>query len=133
MFIVPNQSHALVAIEFRQYGAARVSASQFGLPLDELDPRTARPPFRNSTRGTPARPIHVSAFERAGNNFYATPSWVTEDFAATHPAFAARYGNHAAATAPWPLSSAGHGYTVVSSDIADRGFGTPGVDFLACR
>lgn len=26
-----------------------------------------------------------------------------------------------------------HGYAVVSSDIADRGFGTPGVDFLACR
>ncbi len=29
------------------------------------------------------------------------------------------------------LAEAGH--AVVASDIADRGFGTPGVDFLACR
>jgi hypothetical protein len=28
---------------------------------------------------------------------------------------------------------AAHGHEVVSSDIHDRGFGTPGVDFLACR
>ena len=28
---------------------------------------------------------------------------------------------------------AAHGYEVVSTDIADCGFGTPGVDFLACR
>jgi hypothetical protein len=28
---------------------------------------------------------------------------------------------------------AGHGYEVVSTDIADCGFGTPGVDFLASR
>jgi len=28
---------------------------------------------------------------------------------------------------------AAHRYEVVSTDIADHGFGTPGVDFLACR
>lgn len=28
---------------------------------------------------------------------------------------------------------AAHRYDVVSTDIAERGFGTPGVDFLACR
>ena len=28
---------------------------------------------------------------------------------------------------------AAHGYDVISTDIADRGFGTAGVDFLACR
>ena len=28
---------------------------------------------------------------------------------------------------------AAHHYKVVSTDIADRGFGTPGVDFLTCQ
>lgn len=28
---------------------------------------------------------------------------------------------------------AAHGYEVVSTDIADRGFGTPGVNFLTCH
>jgi hypothetical protein len=28
---------------------------------------------------------------------------------------------------------ASHGHHVTSSDVADRGFGTPGIDFLACR
>jgi len=55
-----------------------VSAAQFGLPLDGPDPHAARPPFRDAARETPARPIHVSAFERARHDFYATPSWVTE-------------------------------------------------------
>jgi hypothetical protein len=26
-----------------------------------------------------------------------------------------------------------HGYDVISTDIADCGFGIPGIDFLACR
>jgi len=52
-----------------QCGAAAVSVPQFGLPLDELDPRADNPRPRAPARATPARPIHVSAFERAGGDF----------------------------------------------------------------
>ena len=109
-----------------------MSAAQFGLPLDGPDPHAARPPFRAAARETPARPIHVSAFERAGHDFYATPSWVTEallrHIRLRGPVWEPCCGDGAMA-----IVLGRHGYTVVSSDIADRGFGTPGVDFLACR
>jgi hypothetical protein len=64
--------------ELPRCGAARVSVPQFGLPLAGLDPPGSPSPLPKSARTTSARPIHVSAFARAGDDFYATPSWVTE-------------------------------------------------------
>ena len=109
-----------------------MSAAQFGLPLDGPDPHAARAPFRAAARETPARPIHVSAFERAGHDFYATPSWVTEALL-RHIRLRGPIWEPCCGDGAMAIVLGRHGYTVVSSDIADRGFGTPGVDFLACR
>ncbi|HTW72146.1 MAG TPA: hypothetical protein VME47_19845, partial [Acetobacteraceae bacterium] len=112
--------------------AAPVSVSQFGLPLDGPDPRNDSPRPRSSARATPARPIHVSAFERAEDDFYATPSWVTEALL-RHIRFRGQIWEPCCGDGAMSTVLARHGYTVVSTDIADRGFGTPGVDFLACH
>jgi hypothetical protein len=115
-----------------QCGAAPVSVPQFGLPLDELDPRADNPRPRAPARATPARPIHVSAFERAGEDFYATPAWVTEALL-RHIHFRGPIWEPCCGDGAMSNVLGRHGYTVVSTDIAARGFGTPGIDFLACR
>jgi hypothetical protein len=78
------------------------------------------------------RRIHVSDFDRKGRDFYATPTWVTEAllqrFQFRGPIWEPCCGAGAMSTV-----LAAHGYQVVSTDIADCGFGTPGVDFLASR
>jgi hypothetical protein len=61
-----------------RWGAAQVSALQLNLPTAGLDLPAAPLPLRGPSRAASTRPIHVSGFERAGNDFYATPSWVTE-------------------------------------------------------
>jgi hypothetical protein len=101
----------------------------FLLPDREKDsvPRAVR------ADATEHRAIHISGYEREGRDFYATPGWVTE--ALLHhvqfrdgPVWEPCCGDGAMSTV-----IAAHGYEVVSTDIADRGFGTPGIDFLACR
>ncbi len=78
------------------------------------------------------RPIHVSGYERTSRDFYATPAWVTrallDHIALRGPVWEPCCGDGAMARV---LADAGH--RVVSTDIADRGFGMPGIDFLACR
>jgi hypothetical protein len=78
------------------------------------------------------RAIHVSGYDRAGRDFYATPSWVTEALLRhvrlRGPVWEPCCGDGAMSTV-----LAAHGYEVVSTDIADRGFGASGVDFLTCR
>src|ERR1019366_481405 len=59
-----------------------------------------------------ARPIHISGYDRNVRDFYATPDWVTGAITTVLRR---------------------HGYDVTSTDIADHGFGTPGVDFLSCQ
>jgi hypothetical protein len=115
-----------------QCEAAPMSVPQFGLPLDGLDPRADPPRPRGPARATPARPIHVSAFQRAGDDFYATPSWVTEALL-RHTRFRGQIWEPCCGDGAMSTVLARHGYTVVSTDIAERGFGTPGVDFLACH
>ena len=112
--------------------ATPVSVSQFGLPLDGPDPPAAAPRPHSPARATPARPIHVSAFPRAGDDFYATPSWVTEALL-RHIRFRSQIWEPCCGDGAISAVLGRHGYTVVSTDIADRGFGTPGVDFHACR
>jgi hypothetical protein len=74
----------------------------------------------------------VSGYDRAGQDFYATPSWVTEALLQhvrlRGPVWEPCCGDGAMSTV-----IAAHGHEVVSTDIADRCFGVPGVDFLACR
>ena len=111
-------------------GASR--SYQRGLPLAEAVPRPA--PHRGSppARSTTPRAIHLSGYDREGRDFYATPDWVTEALLRhvrlRGPVWEPCCGDGAMAKV---LASRGH--NVVSSDIAERGFGTPGIDFLACR
>jgi hypothetical protein len=118
--------------ELPRHGGARVSPEQFGLPLAGRNPPAAAPPLPRPARARSARAIHVSQFERAGNDFYATPSWVTEALL-RHTHFRGSIWEPCCGDGAMATVLGRHGYTVVSTDIADRGFGTPGVDFLACR
>ena len=112
--------------------SAPMSPHQHGLPLIEVDrqlvPASSKAPVRKPER----RAIHVSGYQRAGRDFYATPSWVTEALlqhvSLRGPVWEPCCGDGAMATV-----LAAHGHDVVSSDIADRGFGTSGIDFLTCQ
>ena len=78
------------------------------------------------------RPIHISGYDRQQNDFYPTPAWVTEALLASvtlhGPVWEPCCGDGAMARV---LKDQGH--TVVASDLVDRGFGRPGVDFLAAQ
>lgn len=78
------------------------------------------------------RAVHVSGFQREGRDFYATPSWVTEALL-RHVSFRGPIWEPCCGDGAMSTVLASHGYEVTSSDIADRGFGTPGTDFLTCR
>jgi hypothetical protein len=103
---------------------------QHALPI--VGVRTVKPNRSAQPPPSDYRPIHTSAFDRRGRDFYATPNWVTEAllqrFQFRGPIWEPCCGAGAISTV-----LATHGYEVVSTDIADCGFGTPGVDFLACR
>ena len=78
------------------------------------------------------RAIHVSGYAREGRDFYATPAWVTSALL-QHVTFRGPIWEPCCGDGAMSSVLADHGHQVVSTDIADRGFGTPGVDFLACR
>ena len=94
-----------------------------GVPIAPATPRRPRPP------AVPA--IHNSGYARQGRDFYATPGWVTKALLRhvrlRGPVWEPCCGDGAMATV-----LAAHGYDVVSTDIADRGFGGSGVNFLTC-
>ena len=97
--------------------------------LDLLAP--ARPPG-GPVRATPQRrAIHMSGFEREGRDFYATPAWVTEALL-RHVTFRGPVWEPCCGDGAISAVLASHRYEVVSSDIAERGFGSGGIDFLAC-
>lgn len=109
-----------------------MSPVQLGLlPADaapapsSLSRRVAHPPAER-------RAIHISAFEREGRDFYATPVWGTEALL-RHVRLRGPIWEPCCETGAMSTVLGGHGYEVVSTDIADHGFGTPGIDFLACR
>lgn len=100
---------------------------QFGLPLAESEASSAQ-----ALRRAARRAIHVSGYAREGKDFYATPDWVTEALL-QHVRLRGPIWEPCCGSGAMSSVLSAHGYAVVSSDIADRGFGTPGIDFLACR
>jgi hypothetical protein len=81
-------------------------------------------------RSTPTvRPVHISGYDRTEHDFYATPAWVTEALL-QHIRFRGSIWEPCCGDGAMSTVLAGHGYKVVSTDIADRGFGKPGIDFL---
>jgi hypothetical protein len=105
--------------------------SQLGLPIDEIT-TPLLPPAAKSPRLIDVRAIHVSGYEREGRDFYATPAWVTEALL-QHVQFRGPVWEPCCGDGAMSAVLAAQGYDVVSTDIADRGFGRPGVDFLTCR
>jgi hypothetical protein len=107
-----------------------IKPHQHALPIVEA--RTAKPNRSAAPPASEYRPIHVSSYDRRGRDFYATPDWVTEAllqrFQFRGPIWEPCCGAGAMSTV-----LATHGYQVVSTDIADCGFGTAGIDFLASR
>src|SRR5215472_741542 len=81
---------------------------------------------------TERRAIHYSGYDRKRRDFYATPGWVTEALL-QHIHFRGVIWEPCCGDGAMSRILALHGNEVVSTDIADRGFGTPGVDFLACH
>ena len=99
---------------------------QSALPIaDFADSPVAEPPDSR-------RAIHVSGYEREGRDFYATPPSVTAALL-RHIQFRGKVWEPCCGDGAMSSVLAEHGYDVVSTDIVDRGFGTPGVDFLACH
>ena len=98
---------------------------QPGLPIADLVEPPAVEPFRPD----PRRAIHVSGYQRAGQDFYATPAWVTEALL-RHVRFRGPVWEPCCGDGAMSSVLAGQGYDVVSTDLVDRGFGEAGVDFL---
>jgi hypothetical protein len=94
------------------------------LSEDQSAPIQPRPPA--------TRAIHNSGYQREHRDFYATPAWVTQALL-QHVRLRGAIWEPCCGDGAMSSVLAGQGYDVVSTDIADRGFGTPGVDFLACR
>ena len=78
-----------------------------------------------------SRPIHISGYDRKGD-FYATPDWVTEALL-RHVQFRGRIGEPCCGGGAITTVMQRRGYDVTSTDIADHGFGAPGIDFLSCQ
>ena len=98
---------------------------QPGLPIADLVEPPAVEPFRPD----PRRAIHVSGYQRAGQDFYATPAWVTEALL-RHVRFRGPVWEPCCGDGAMSSVLAGQGYDVISTDLMDRGFGEAGVDFL---
>jgi hypothetical protein len=96
-----------------------------GLPAVIAPQTTLRPAAER-------RAIHYSGYDRKRRDFYATPDWVTEALL-RHVSFRGPIWEPCCGDGAMSTILAAHGYEVVSTDIADRGFGTPGVDFLTCQ
>jgi len=79
-----------------------------------------------------SRPIHISGYDRKVGDFYATPDWVTEALL-RHVQFRGRVWEPCCGGGAITTVMQQRGYDVTSTDIANHGFGTPGIDFLSCQ
>jgi hypothetical protein len=112
---------ALIAI-FCLIGGMKNAKEQKFLPFRE-------PPSEDVPDPPERRAVHVSGYERKGRDFYATPAWVTEALL-RHVRFRGPIWEPCCGTGAMSTVLTAHGYEVVSTDIADRGFGEAGVDFF---
>jgi hypothetical protein len=78
------------------------------------------------------RSVHCSGYTRTAKDFYATPEWVTEALL-RHVRLRGPIWEPCCGTGAISEVLSRQGYAVVSTDIADYGYGTPGIDVLACR
>ena len=111
---------------------AMVTVRPYQHALPVVGARAARPSRSASPAPTNARPIHASSYDRRGRDFYATPNWVTEALL-RHIRFRGPVWEPCCGDGAMSAVLAARGYEVVSTDIADCGFGIAGVDFLASR
>jgi hypothetical protein len=102
--------------------------SQLGLPIGDV----VEPPVAEPFLPDPRRAIHISGYEREGQDFYATPAWVTEALL-RHVRFRGPVWEPCCGDGAMSSVLAEHGYDVVSTDLVDRGFGQGGINFLASR
>ncbi len=79
-----------------------------------------------------SRPIHISGYNRKVGDFYATPDWVTEALL-RHVQFRGRVWEPCCGGGAITTVMQRRGYDVTSTDIANHGFGAPGIDFLSCQ
>jgi hypothetical protein len=79
----------------------------------------------------PPRAIHISGHAREVRDFYATPDWVTEALL-RHMRPRDMVWEPCCGTGAIADTLLRRGYPVLASDIADHGYGTPGIDLLAC-
>jgi hypothetical protein len=105
-----------------------MTLSQLDLSIDDV----IAPSLPPTPEPAAHRAIHYSGYDRKGRDFYATPSWVTEALL-RHVTFRGPVWEPCCGDGAMSSIFAGHGYDVVSTDLVDRGFGTPGVDFLGCQ
>lgn len=95
--------------------------------VSEVEPGMGEPARRRTSR-----PIHISGYDREVHDFYATPDWVTEALL-SHVQFRGRVWEPCCGTGAITTVLQRNGHCVTSTDIADHGFGTPGVNFLSCE
>jgi hypothetical protein len=105
---------------------------QRDLPCADTDVMSAMLHPAPDGRSAAPRAIHVSGYDRSRQDFYATPDWVTEALL-QHIRLRGLVWEPCCGDGAMASVLAARGYEVVSTDIAERGFGTPGIDFLACR
>ena len=110
----------------------KVSPQQHDLLLADAESTAVTTPQPALPPPTERRAIHYSGYDRKRRDFYATPDWVTGALL-QHIHFRGPVWEPCCGDGAMSCILAAHGYEVVSTDIADRGFGTPGVDFLACH
>jgi hypothetical protein len=110
--------------------SVRAKPHQQGLPFADGEPVVALQP--RSVGAAERRAIYVSGYDREGRDFYATPSWVTEALL-QHVRFRGPVWEPCCGDGAMSNVLAAHRYKVISTDIAERGFGKAGIDFLACR
>ena len=84
--------------------------------------------FDDPPAGGP-RPIHISGYARQAHDFYATPPWVTACLL-RHVSLRGQVWEPCCGDGAIAQLLQQHHYGVVASDIADRGYGTTGVDFF---
>ena len=79
-----------------------------------------------------ARAIHTSRFARNSYDHYATPAWVTEALL-RHTTLRGPIWEPCCGTGVMAETLAAAGHEVVASDLHDHGYGTVGIDLLACQ